>query len=352
MFVMRRMGLAMLVGAGILALSSLLQAEDGLEGDEVSEADEDERSEAAKRYGTEQNVFELPDDDVDVIGEVKTVEARHEDTLLEIARRHGVGYLEIRRANPDVDVWMPGEGTEVTIPTRFILPPGPREGVVVNLPEMRLYYYPEPGPDGKRVVETYPISIGRMDWSTPIGETTVTMRLEDPAWFPPASVRERYESEGRSLPRRVDPGPDNPLGRHAIGLDVPGYFIHGTNRPAGIGMRATHGCIRMFPEDIEHIVHRVSRGTPVRILNEPFKAGWSAEGEVYLQAYPSLTEDEDELAEHGVRPAVEAVAGVLRERSARVDYQRLKDVAQEAHGRPEAITREAIQRDMVSAEQQ
>ena len=343
-----RMSLSALLVLGMLAFPALLAADDSLEGEAVSE-DEDDRSDAMRRYGIEQNVFELPEDDVDVIGEVHTVEARREDTLLEIARRHGVGYREIRRANPDVDLWMPGEGTEVTIPTRFILPPGPRRGIVVNLSEMRLYYYPEPGPDGRRVVETYPISVGRMDWSTPIGETTVTMRLEDPAWFPPASVRQRYEEEGRPLPRRVDPGPDNPLGRHAIGLDIPGYFIHGTNRPAGVGMQATHGCIRMFPEDIEHIIHRVDSGTEVRILDEPYKAGWSAEGDLYLQAYPKLSEEEG-TEQQGVTPAVKAVAGVLRERSARVDYERLKEVAQNAEGRPESITRKAVRRDMASAE--
>ncbi|WP_290649725.1 L,D-transpeptidase family protein [Aquisalimonas sp.] len=324
-------------------------ADDTLEGDDVAESGE-ATSEDAERYGTSQNVFDLPDADVDVIGETKTVEARYEDTLLQIGRRHGVGYKEIRRANPDVNVWLPGEGTEVTIPTRFILPPGPREGIVVNLPEMRLYYYPEPGPDGKRVVETYPISIGRMDWSTPTVETEVTVRLENPAWFPPESVRERVEAQGRTLPRRVEPGPDNPLGQYAIGLDIPGYFIHGTNRPAGVGMRATHGCIRMFPEDIESIVYRVNRGTPVRILNNPFKAGWSADGELYLQAYPGLTEDEDELSDMGVRPAVKTVAEQLRERPARVDYERLKQVAAEAAGRPQSITRQAVRRDLAQAE--
>lgn len=336
-----------------LVLFSLLAgpavSDDTLEGASVDESDS-ERDEDADRISNARNVYELPDADVDVVGKMKTVMARREDTLLSIARQHGVGYEEIRRANPGVDIWLPGEGTPVTIPTRFVLPPGPREGIVVNLPEMRMYYYPEPDADGNRVVETYPISIGRMDWSTPIGETEVTMRLEDPAWFPPQSVRERAESEGRALPRRVDPGPDNPLGRHAIGLDVPGYFIHGTNRPAGVGMRATHGCIRMFPEDIESIVYRVDRGTNVRILNQPFKAGWSEEGDLYLQAYPGLDEDEDELAQKGVTPVVEVVAERLRERAARVDYPRLKEVAAEASGRPRSITRETVREELARAD--
>lgn len=333
---------------GVLAVAGPLAAEESLEGDDVSGAGE-EASEAARAYGTAQNVFELPPEGVDVVGSVRTVQARREDTLLEIARRHGLGYREIRRANPGVDVWMPGEGTEVNVPTRFVLPPGPREGVVVNLPEMRLYYYPEPDDDGVRTVETYPISIGRMDWSTPIGSTRVTMRLENPAWFPPESVRQRVEAEGRTLPRRVDPGPDNPLGRYAIGLDIPGYFIHGTNRPAGVGMRATHGCIRMFPEDIEGLVYRLDRGTPVHILNEPFKAGWSRDGDVYLQAYPRL-EGQGEASEPSVKPAVSAVARVLEDRAARVDYERLKAVAREASGRPRSITRRAAGPELARAD--
>lgn len=322
-------------------------ADESLEGqalDEEGQADSDE----SRNYGTEQNVFTLPGPDVDVVGEVRTVTAREEDTLLDIARRHGLGYREIRRANPGVDVWMPGEGTEVTVPTRFILPSGPREGIVINLPEMRLYHFPEPGPDGRRVVETYPISIGRMDWSTPIGETQVTVRLEDPAWFPPESVRERAEADGRTLPRRVEPGPDNPLGKYAIGLDLPGYFIHGTNKPAGVGMRASSGCIRMYPEDIEGLVHRVDRGMPVRIVNEPFKAGWSEDDELYLQAYPGLEEEDTE--DGRTAAAVKAVADVLTDRPARVDYERLKRVVGEASGRPEAITREVIRSGMARAE--
>lgn len=222
-------------------------------------------------------VYELPPPGSDVIGAITTVQARAADTLIDIGRRHGVGYEEIVRANPDVDVWLPGEGTRVVLPTRYILPPGPRRGVVLNLPEYRMYYFPEPEPGKSAVVMTYPVSIGRMDWATPLGETRVVQKVVKPAWYPPASVRKEHADEGRPLPRVVPPGPDNPLGDFAMRLGLPGYLIHGTNRPAGVGMRVTHGCIRMYPEDIEFLFGRVAVDTRVRIINEPVKLGWDGD---------------------------------------------------------------------------
>ena len=176
--------------------------------------------------------YELPEEGSDVVGEIKTVVARYEDTLVDLARTHGVGYQDIVRANPDVDVWIPGEGTEVVLPTRYILPPGPREGIVLNLAEYRLYYYPEPEADETPVVMTYPISIGRQDWETPLGLTRVTAKAVNPTWYPPQSVRDEHAAEGRPLARIVPPGPENPLGSRAMRLSLPGYLIHGTNRPA------------------------------------------------------------------------------------------------------------------------
>jgi L,D-transpeptidase ErfK/SrfK len=222
-------------------------------------------------------VYELPPPGTDAIGAITTVRARAADTLLDIGRRHGVGYEEIVRANPDVDVWLPGEGTEVVVPTRYILPPGPRRGIVLNLPEYRMYYFPAPKPGEPAVVMTWPVSIGRMDWATPIGTTKIVSKVRKPAWYPPESVRKEHEAEGRPLPRVVPPGPDNPLGEYAMRLTLPGYLIHGTNRPAGVGMRVTHGCIRMYPEDIEFLFARVAVDTPVRIINEPVKLGWDGD---------------------------------------------------------------------------
>ena len=232
-------------------------------------------------------VYELPPDGYDAVGAVSSITARAEDTLLDIARRHGLGYEDIVRANPEVDAWLPGEGTEVVLPTRFVLPPGPRHGIVLNLAEYRMYYYPPARAGETRVVMTYPMSIGRMDWATPLGATRVVAKVTNPTWYPPDSVRKEHEEDGRPLPRTVPPGPDNPLGAHAMRLGLPGYLIHGTNRPAGVGMRVTHGCIRMFPEDIEFLFDHVPVDTPVRIINEPIKIGWYGD-ELLMEVHRSL----------------------------------------------------------------
>jgi L,D-transpeptidase ErfK/SrfK len=236
---------------------------------------------------TRAEIYELPPEGFDVIGAVATITARHEDTLVDIARRHGLGYQDIVRANPDVNPWVPGEGTEVVLPTRFVLPPGARKGLVLNLAEYRMYFYPEPRDGEPALVMTYPISIGRMDWETPLGNTSVVAMARDPAWYPPQSVRDEHAADGDPLPRVVPAGPDNPLGTRAIRLGLPGYLIHGTNRPAGVGMRVSHGCIRMLPEDIEFLFEQVGVKTPVRIINEPIKLGWEGDTLV-MEAHPLL----------------------------------------------------------------
>jgi L,D-transpeptidase ErfK/SrfK len=234
-------------------------------------------------------VYELPPEGEDVIGALSSVVARADDTLIDIARSHGLGYEDIVRANPGVDTWLPGEGTRVILPTRYVLPSAPRRGVVLNLAEYRMYYYPKPKAGEPPVVMTYPISIGRMDWETPLGLTHIVTKVQNPAWYPPDSVRKEHEDEGRPLPRIVPPGPDNPLGRHAMRLGLSGgaYLIHGTNRPAGVGMQVTHGCIRMFPEDIEFLFDQVGIDTEVRIINEPVKMGWDGE-QLHLEVHRPL----------------------------------------------------------------
>ncbi len=232
-------------------------------------------------------VYELPPPGNDVIGAVSSIRARAEETLLDIARRHGLGYEDIVRANPDIDPWLPGDGTEVLLPTRFVLPSVPRRGIVLNLAEYRMYYFPEPAAGSSAVVMTWPMSIGRMDWATPLGMTRVTAKAKNPSWYPPESVRAEHLADGDPLPRVVPPGPKNPLGNYAMRLDIPGYLIHGTNRPAGVGMRVTHGCIRMFPEDIEYLFGQVSINTPVRIINEPVKIGWD-DDELVLEVHRTL----------------------------------------------------------------
>jgi L,D-transpeptidase ErfK/SrfK len=232
-------------------------------------------------------VYDLPPAGNDVVGAVTVIRARADDTLIEIARRHGLGYEDIVRANPDVDTWLPGEGTEVVLPTRFVLPPGERRGLILNLAEYRLYYFPQPEAGKPAIVMTYPISIGRMDWETPLGRTSVISKVRNPAWYPPASVRAEHAADGDPLPRIVPPGPQNPLGNYAMRLGLPGYLIHGTNRPAGVGMRVTHGCIRLFPEDIGFLFEQIGVDTPVRIINEPVKIGWHGD-ELVVEVHQTL----------------------------------------------------------------
>ena len=236
-------------------------------------------------------------DDEEVFGELQHVKARYEDTFVALARAYDVGFESLRRANPGVDPWLPGEGTEITIPTRFVLPRAPRRGIIVNVAELRLYYFPAdsgtppPGvPPGARRVVTHPISVGRMDWSTPLGVTKITSRVANPSWYPPQSIREEHAARNDVLPRVVPPGPNNPLGDHALRLGLPGYLIHGTNMPSGVGMRVTHGCIRLFPEDIESLYKTVPVGTVVQIVNQPVKLGWTADGGLYLESHPPLPE--------------------------------------------------------------
>lgn len=255
-------------------------------------------------------VYSLPPPGTDVIGEVKVVYANKEETFLDIARSNGLGYDEIVHANPGVDRWSPGHGTPIVLPLRHILPDTPREGIVLNIPEMRLYYYPPASAGGERVVHTYPVSIGRMDWKTPLGTTKVIGKEVDPPWRPPASIKAEHAKDGDILPDVVPGGPDNPLGRHAMRLGVPGYLIHGTDKPYGIGMQVTHGCVRMYPEDIEHLFGMVAMGTTVRLIDQPVKVG-RLNGELLLEAHEPLEEDESpvKVTPEQVQKAVIAKTG-------------------------------------------
>ena len=233
--------------------------------------------------------FELADPAAQVYGADQQVEAKREDTLYDLARLYSLGSEELVRVNPGVDPWLPKAGTRLVVPGRFILPNVPREGIVVNLPEHRLYYFPKPRRGMKPQVISFPVSIGKMDWHTPIGTTRVIAKHKDPAWYPTASVRAEHAAEGDILPAVVPAGPDNPLGTRALRLAAGDgtYMIHGTNNPIAVGLAVTHGCIRMYPEDIEALFPLVPVGTKVRIINEPVKVAW-VDGELLLEAHPPI----------------------------------------------------------------
>ena len=235
-------------------------------------------------------IYPLPPSGTDLIGALDTVTANQQDTLLDIAKRFNIGQKEISISNPGVDRWLPGENTQILLPTRYVLPDTPRDGVVLNIPEMRLYYYPSPGKYQHRTVETYPVSIGRMDWQTPLGDARIIAKTANPVWRPPESIKQEHAAAGDPLPDVVPAGPDNPLGHYAMRLNIPGYLIHGTNKSLGIGMRVTHGCVRMYPSDIQKLFPRIKIGTRVRIVNQPVKVGWYADA-LFLEVHPPLEEE-------------------------------------------------------------
>jgi L,D-transpeptidase ErfK/SrfK len=272
--------------------------------------------------------LDLPSEGDDVVGQIFMLTSRYEETFSDIARTYDIGYRQMVSANPEVDPWLPGEGTELILPQQYILPPGPRKGVVINLAEMRLYYFPQDRP----VVITYPIGIGREGWSTPTGETTIIGKKKDPSWTVPESILQEHEDNGDPLPSVVPPGPDNPLGNRAIYLGMNGYLLHGTNKPYGVGMRVSHGCIRLYPENVERFFEEVDIGVPVRIIDKPYKAGW-LKGELYVQVHPPLSEYVEERG-NNYTELVNAVIGKLGEDTRRPDWDQLHSFIDEKSGIP------------------
>jgi L,D-transpeptidase ErfK/SrfK len=278
--------------------------------------------------------FELSGDDT-VLGVVQRTTVGKEDTLPDIARRFNVGYEEIVRANPGVDPWIPGVGREVVVPTQFILPNAPHEGVVINLAAMRIYYYPKHARDEPQRVYTYPIGVGKVGWRTPEGVTKIVSREENPTWRPSAGVRKEHAENDDPVPAIVPPGPDNPLGKFKFTLAWPEYLIHGTNKPYGVGLRSSHGCIRLYPEDIAMMYNAVPIGTQVRVVNQPFLMGWH-DGRLYLQAYTVFEDDsrnwskaQKSLLLKTMSPRLEKL---LRDAGTEIDWDAVTAVVQAPRG--------------------
>ncbi|MDX1756320.1 MAG: L,D-transpeptidase family protein [Marinobacter sp.] len=250
----------------------------------------------------------------DVAGDLKSFRTQYEDTFAEIGNRLSLGYLELVKANPGVDPWLPGEGTTITLPRQYVMPEAPREGIVVNLAEYRLYYFRDDG------VEVYPVGVGTEENPSPLTNATVKMSLESPAWYPPASIRAEYEASGDYLPRMIPPGPDNPLGPYALLLSEAGYLIHGTNKRFGVGMQVSHGCFRMYNEDISFLANQVAKGTSVRIIHQPVKVGVNGD-EIWLEVHRPK-EKYHEADREQLWQAVSARLEQLRETMPNVEIQR------------------------------
>lgn len=269
----------------------------------------------------------LPDSGNSLIGEPIGMTVTYEDRFATLALRYDLGFEELRHANPDVDPWIPGEGAHVVLPTQYILPPGPRAGVVINLPEYRLYYYPKHG----GTVYTFPIGIGRTGFKTPAATTRIVAKIINPSWYPTASARKEHLEVGDKLPSVVPPGPDNPLGHLALQLALPSYFVHGTNKPFGVGQRVSHGCVRLYPDDIQTLGDAAPIGTQVRIIDQPFKLGWN-NGVLLLEVHPPLEGE----------PDLKSLAGFIDaatdQRNVVIDWARVEEMARASTGMPGPIS--------------
>jgi L,D-transpeptidase ErfK/SrfK len=268
-----------------------------------------------------------------VIGRLASVRVKDGDTLPDIARHFGLGLDELIAANPDVDVWAPRAGSRVLLPLMFTLPDSPRQGIVINLAAMRLFYYGAKSQSS--AVTTYPVGIGDEGRSTPVGAMSVERKAVKPTWYVPASIRRDHQEKGDPLPSEIPPGPDNPLGEYALYLSRPSYVIHGTNKPYSIGLRATNGCIRLYPEDIRNMYRVAPVKTAVHIVNQPYLIG-RANGTLYLEAHAP----QEELNAVEMKKRLYARLKEIEKREkVQLDWNRVENTVKQARGIPVPILR-------------
>jgi L,D-transpeptidase ErfK/SrfK len=277
----------------------------------------------------------------EIVGYVQKTVIGKDDTLPDIARRFDVGYEEMLTANPGVDPWLPGVGREVIVPTEFVLPAAPHEGLVVNVAAMRVFYYAPHKKGEPQIVFTHPIGIGKVGWKTPEGTTSIVSRQKDPVWVVPKSVRDEHAESGEKLPAQVPPGPDNPLGQYMFRLGWPSYLIHGTNKPYGVGMRSSHGCMRLYPEDIAVFFDLIPIGTKVTVVNQPYLFGWR-DGTLYLQAYAVMEDDSRDWSKNRKRLLTLLLNPKLQKKISdhdkEIDWQRVGDLAHAPRAVPVPVT--------------
>lgn len=324
----------------LVSLPNVSTAADGVDTEEHTQTAETEQA-------TEPIPYTL-----DYVGNLASHKAAYEDTLVNVSRGYGLGFVELRAANPGIDPWLPGKGTKIKLPTRHLLPDAPREGIVINLPEMRLYAFADPSEPPL----TFPIGVGRVGLDTPLGNTTVRSKTVAPKWRPTKRMRD----EDPDLPDVVGPGPENPLGTHALYLGWPEYAIHGTNKPYGIGRRVSSGCIRLYPENIKELYYATPVGTQVTVVNQPVKLAW-INHELFLEAHATL-EQADRVEKIGGFPQYEIseddlklileTAGDFKEA---LDWLTIRKTIRERSGmptvigtRPEVLSVKTVQKDDAS----
>lgn len=267
-----------------------------------------------------------------IIGRPAIVRLENRDTLPDIARHFGLGVKEISAANPGVDIWAPGAGRRIMLPLSFILPNAQRKGIVINLAAMRLFRFKGNGNSESITIWTYPVGIGSPERPTPLGQTYIKRKTIRPTWHVPASIAEDYRKKGDPLPEKVPPGPLNPLGEHALYLNMPGYLIHGTNKPASIGLKATNGCLRLYPEHVKQLYENTPVNTPVNIVNQPYLIGLS-EGVIYLEAH--ATSEDANPAE--LEQAYTGLRNIEKKWARSLDWKKVEKILAEARGIPVPI---------------
>jgi L,D-transpeptidase ErfK/SrfK len=277
----------------------------------------------------EQNDF-IVEKENDVVGRLALIRLKKGDTLPDIARHFSLGINTVSAANPGVDIWVPDAGERILLPLSFILPDARRKGIVINLAAMRLFHF---NGNGKLLaVSTYPVGVGTTERPTPMGRMSVRRKKFQPTWYVPASIAEDHRKKGDPLPAKVPPGPLNPLGEYALYLSKSGYLVHGTNKPASIGLRATNGCIRLYPEDIKRLFENTPVKTPVNIVNQPYLVG-QRDGTVYLEVHSPF--EESGISE--LKKAYAKLRNIEKKSGHAFDWEKVKKVVAEARGVPVPI---------------
>lgn len=307
---------------------------------------------SAPAFATE---YPLPADNSRLIGENTLTTVPDDKRPLEsIASHYKIGMLGMLEANPGVDPWLPKAGTQLTVPLQMLLPDAPREGIVINLAELRLYYYPK----GENRVVVYPIGIGQLGAGTPSMVTSISQKIPNPTWTPTVNIRKRYAKEGITLPGVVPAGPDNPMGLFAMRLarGTGQYLIHGTNADFGIGMRVSSGCIRLRPDDIEALFNSVPKGTRVQIINEPIKYAVEPDGKRYVEVHQPLSRnDKDDPQTMPIALTAKSKAFINSQKS---DTALIKEVIARRSGMPvlvssgEPVTQDTTLPDVLQTQQE